>query len=98
MDQDRDRRPTRASSGGGIDSTTTGKDWRVLALSAAGIFFIALGLVIFALPDDQEGAILWQLGPEHAFRVMDLAAAFTTALGVALTWLSGMLWQRCTKP
>jgi len=73
------------------------KDWRVVALSVAGICFIALGLVIFALPADQEGDILLHLGPEHAFRTMDLAATFTTGLGVALTWLGGMLWQRQIK-
>jgi hypothetical protein len=80
-----------------LNDSATGKDWRVQALSAAGIFFIALGLFIFALPADQEGAVLWELGPEHAFRTMDLAAAFATVLGVALTWLGGMLWQRQTK-
>ncbi len=96
MDGHRDRRPTR-SSAGGITRKKTGKDWRILALSAAGIFFIALGLVIFALPADQEGDILWQIGPKHALRLMDLAATFATGLGVALTWLGGMLWQRQIK-
>jgi drug/metabolite transporter (DMT)-like permease len=73
---------------------TTMRDWRVLALSVAGIFFIMLGLVILALPSDQEGDILWQLDPEHAVRWMDMAGAFLTGLGVMLTWVGGLLWQR----
>ncbi|MGC9398679.1 MAG: hypothetical protein ACP5HM_06040 [Anaerolineae bacterium] len=99
MDGHRDRRPTRTTSadGGRVDDTVAGEDWRVIALSAAGICFIALGLFIFALSEDQEGTVLWQLGSEHALRTMDLAATFTVSLGVALTWIGGMLWQRQIK-
>jgi hypothetical protein len=72
----------------------TMRDWRVLALSVAGIFFIMMGLVILALPSDQEGAILWQLSPEHAVRWMDVAGVFLAGLGVMLTWVGALLWQR----
>ncbi len=53
-----------------------------------------LGLVALALPDGQEGVMLWQWSPEHALRLMDSVGVFATALGVSLTWLGGMFWRR----
>jgi hypothetical protein len=66
----------------------------VLALSGAGIFFILFGLLALGLPASREGALLWELNAEHALSVVDAVGAFAASLGVALTWLSGMFWQR----
>lgn len=71
-----------------------GPHWGVLSLSAAGIIFILLGLLILALPAAQEGALIWELDTMHAIRLMDVAGVFTIGLGTMLTWLSGQLWQR----
>lgn len=69
-------------------------DFTVPALSAAGIGFILLGLVAFALPADYEGELLMMLTPNHSLHVMDVAGAFAVGLGIVLTWLGGMVWQR----
>lgn len=75
-------------------ATLDNPDWGIIGLSLAGVFFILLGLVILAFPEGEEGILVWQLGPEHALHMMDSIGAFTTMLGVSLTWVSGRLWQR----
>lgn len=75
----------------------TGKDWSVLAISGAGSFFILLGLIALALPSAYEGILIYRLGPDHALRLMDVAGMFGTGIGVILSWLGGMLWQRQMK-
>lgn len=72
-------------------------DWKIVALSGAGIAFILLGLTVLALPASQEGDLVITLTPEHALHIMDIAGAFLAGLGVVLTWLGGMLWQRQMK-
>ena len=69
-------------------------DWTVPALSAAGVCFIILGLVALALPTSYEGELLVYLTPNHSLSVMDVAGGFAVSLGIVLTWLGGMLWQR----
>lgn len=66
----------------------------MLALSGAGTIFILLGLILLALPSTYEGVVIWRLRAEHTLRLMDLAGMFSAGIGVALTWLGGMLWQR----
>lgn len=69
-------------------------NWLVVALSAAGVIFIVLGLLALALPTSQEGMHVWQLDSRHAIYVMDVAGSFAIGLGVVLTWLGGKLWNR----
>ncbi|MBN1920665.1 MAG: hypothetical protein JW892_05435 [Anaerolineae bacterium] len=69
-------------------------DLTIPALSAAGVCFIILGLVAFALPASYEGELLVLLTPNHSLHVMDVAGGFAVGLGIVLTWLGGMLWQR----
>lgn len=66
----------------------------VIALSAAGVLFILLGLVALALPDPQEGIRILQLDSAHTLNSMDIAGMFAIGLGVVLTWLSGKFWMR----
>jgi len=93
MAENRDGRPARPATGARLNAYT-GKDWRILALSGAGSIFIILGLMTLALPSTYEGMLVLGLGPEHALRMMDIAGMFSAGIGVILTWLSGMLWQR----
>ncbi|MBN1261261.1 MAG: hypothetical protein JXB35_11350 [Anaerolineae bacterium] len=86
-------RSPRPAAGRGLTHHNA-QDWRVLALSGAGIFFIVLGLIALALPSTQEGELVWLMGPQHALRLMDLAGALAAGFGVVLTWLSGQLWRR----
>ncbi|MGC9523844.1 MAG: hypothetical protein ACP5HG_18490 [Anaerolineae bacterium] len=69
-------------------------NWPVVALSAAGLFFIFLGLLSLALPTSLEGDLLWELNGRHALNLMDAAGAFALALGLALTWIGSKLWNR----
>lgn len=69
-------------------------NWPVVALSAAGIVFIFLGLLALALPTSKEGVQIWQIGSRHAVYLMDLAGSFALGLGLALTWVGGRLWNR----
>lgn len=69
-------------------------DLAVPALSAAGVCFILLGLIAFALPAAYEGELLMMVTPNHSLHTMDVAGGFAVALGIVLTWLGGMLWQR----
>jgi len=66
----------------------------VIAMSAAGVLFILLGLTGLALPQAQEGVRLWQVDTEHAVHLMDLAGTFALGVGLALTWLGGKYWNR----
>ncbi|MBN2003251.1 MAG: hypothetical protein JXA21_07840 [Anaerolineae bacterium] len=66
----------------------------VVALSAAGVGFILLGLFVLALPTPHEGIFVWQLDSGHALYLMDIAGVFNLAIGVVLTWLSGEFWSR----
>jgi cytochrome c biogenesis protein CcdA len=68
--------------------------WIVFTTSAAGIAFILLGLLAVALPTSSEGILLWQLNPRRAIYLMDAAGSFALGLGLALTWVSGKLWNR----
>ena len=68
--------------------------WVVFTTSAAGIAFILLGLLAVALPTSSEGMLLWQLNPRRAIYLMDVAGSFALGLGLALTWVSGRLWNR----
>lgn len=72
-------------------------DWRVVALSVAGILFILLGLIAFALPAPQEGELLLRLDSNHSVNLMDAAGLFAVGLGIVLAWLGGMLWQKGLK-
>lgn len=69
-------------------------NWLVVALSAAGVIFILLGLLALALPTSQEGMHVWQLDSRHAIYLMDVAGSFAIGLGLVLTWLGGKLWNR----
>lgn len=93
MDGDLRGGPSRSSARRGV-SRAIDKDWRVQALSIAGIFFIMLGLAALALPASQEGEVLWVITPEHSLRMMDALGSFAAGLGVLLTWLGGLLWRQ----
>ncbi len=71
----------------------TRSTWPVVAVSAAGVLFILLGLVALALPTSQEGAQVWQLDPQHAVTLMDVAGAFALGLGIMLTWVGSRVWH-----
>jgi hypothetical protein len=66
----------------------------VVALSAAGVSFILLGILALALPTSREGIFIVQLDSSHALYLMDVAGIINLGIGVVLTWLGGKLWSR----
>ncbi len=73
------------------------RNWLVMALSAAGVIFILLGLMALALPTTYEGFYIWQMDSEHTFRLMDAVGAFALGLGVILNWLGATLWKHLMR-
>jgi hypothetical protein len=69
-------------------------NWLVIAVNAAGVLFIVLGLLALALPTAYEGPQLWELDPQHTISLMDAAGSFVLALGLMLTWLGSRIWHR----
>ncbi len=68
--------------------------WPVVALNAAGVFFILLGLMTLALPVAQQGPFMLQIVNHYAIHLMDMAGIFALGMGITLTWLGGQLWKR----
>jgi hypothetical protein len=66
----------------------------VIAVSAAGVFFILLGLLALALPTPFEGPQLREFDSQHAIYLMDAAGIFVLVLGLVLTWLGSRIWHR----
>lgn len=73
------------------------RTWLVMALSAAGVIFILLGLMALALPTTYEGFDVWQMDSGHALHLMDAIGAFALGLGVVLNWLGGTLWKHLMR-
>jgi hypothetical protein len=72
-------------------------NWLVIAVNAAGVLFIVLGLLALALPTPYEGPQLWELDAQHAISLMDAAGSFVLALGMLLTWLGSRIWHRSLR-
>jgi len=62
--------------------------WRVILLAALA------GLVALILPDPYEGPVLYPLDSEHAIRAFDVLGVVLLALGCAVAWSAGIVWQR----
>jgi hypothetical protein len=71
--------------------------WPVVAVSAAGVVFILLGLMALALPTAQEGVQILMLDSQHAIYLMDVAGGFAIGLGVVLTWLGSRVWHHILR-
>jgi len=69
-------------------------DRRVLLLSAFAFLIVLFGLLTLALPDSQEGRVLYTLDATHSVRALDGVGLVLVALGGAAAWGAGLLWQR----
>jgi len=88
-----------ASSGcNGLDSMKETKrkmfQWRVILLAALAVLLLLAGLVALVLPDPYEGPVLYPLDAEHAIRAFDVLGVVLLALGCAVAWSAGIVWQR----
>ena len=68
--------------------------WQVILLAALAVLILLGGLVVLILPAPQEGPEFYRLDDQHAIRALDTLGAVLLALGCALSWSAGALWQR----
>jgi len=68
--------------------------WRVILLAALAILLLLSGLAALILPDPHEGPVLYDFDEQHAVRALDILGLILLALGCALAWGAGALWQQ----
>jgi drug/metabolite transporter (DMT)-like permease len=70
------------------------RQWRVIVLALLAVLLLMAGLVLLILPVPYEGAVLHQIDPQHTIHVLDVLGGGLLAMGCAVAWLAGILWQR----
>jgi drug/metabolite transporter (DMT)-like permease len=68
--------------------------WQVILLAALAVLLLLGGLFALILPDPQEGPTLYRFDEQHTVRALDILGAVLLAVGCALAWSAGALWQR----
>jgi len=68
--------------------------WRVILLAALAVLLLLCGLLALILPDPYEGPVFYLFDEQHAIRAMDVLGIVLLALGCAVSWSAGALWQR----
>lgn len=68
--------------------------WRVILLAAMAVSLLVAGLAVLILPDPYEGPALYHVDEQHSIRALDLLGTVLLALGCAVAWSAGALWQR----
>jgi drug/metabolite transporter (DMT)-like permease len=68
--------------------------WRVILLAALAVLLLLGGLLALILPAPREGPVLYHLDEQHTVRALDSLGAVLLALGSAIAWSAGALWQR----
>ena len=68
--------------------------WRVILLAVLAVLLVLGGLLALILPDLYEGPVLYHFDEQHSVRALDILGIVLLALGCALAWSAGALWQR----
>jgi drug/metabolite transporter (DMT)-like permease len=68
--------------------------WRVILLAALAMLLLLGGLFALILPDPSEGPALYRFDEQHTIRALDILGTVLLALGCAVAWGAGALWQR----
>ena len=68
--------------------------WRVILLAVLAVLLLLTGLLALVLPDPYEGPVFYHLDEQHTVRALDALGAVLLALGCAVAWSAGALWQR----
>jgi drug/metabolite transporter (DMT)-like permease len=68
--------------------------WRVILLAVLATLLLLVGLVTLIMPDSYEGPELYHVDEQHAVRALDILGTILLALGCAVSWSAGVLWQR----
>jgi drug/metabolite transporter (DMT)-like permease len=68
--------------------------WQVILLAALAVLLLLAGLWALILPDSYEGPEFYRFDEQHAVRALDTLGVLLLALGCAVAWSAGALWQR----
>jgi len=68
--------------------------WRVILLAALAVLLLLAGLLALILPEPYEGPVLYRFDEQHALRALDVLGLVLLALGCAVAWSAGLVWQR----
>ncbi len=68
--------------------------WRVILLAALAVLLLLGGLLALILPDPYEGPVLYRFDEQHSIRAFDGLGVALLALGCAVAWGAGAVWQR----
>ncbi len=68
--------------------------WQVVLLAALAVLLLLGGLLVLILPDLYEGPVIYHFDEQHAISAVDALGMVLLALGCALSWGAGALWQR----
>ncbi len=68
--------------------------WRVILLAALAVSLLLAGLAALILPNPYEGPVLYHFDAQHAIRAFDGLGIVLLALGCAMAWSAGFVWQR----
>jgi drug/metabolite transporter (DMT)-like permease len=68
--------------------------WQVILLAMLAVLLVLAGLAILTLPDPYEGPEFYHVDAQHAVRALDILGVILLALGCAVSWSAGALWQR----
>ena len=67
--------------------------WRVILLAALAVLLLLSGLLALVMPDPYEGPMLYHFNEQHSIRALDVLGVVLLALGCAMSWGAGALWQ-----
>ncbi len=68
--------------------------WQAILLALLAVTLLLGGLSALVLPDGQEGPEVYRFDEQHAVRALDFLGFVLLALGCAVAWSAGTLWQR----
>jgi drug/metabolite transporter (DMT)-like permease len=68
--------------------------WRVILLAVLAVLLLLGGLSVLLLPDTYEGPEFYRFDQQHSIRALDALGMILLALGCAVAWSAGGLWQR----
>jgi drug/metabolite transporter (DMT)-like permease len=68
--------------------------WRVILLAVLAVLLLLGGLSALLLPDTYEGPEFYRFDQQHSIRALDALGIILLALGCAVAWSAGGLWQR----
>jgi len=63
-------------------------------LAALAVLLLLGGLAALILPNPYEGPVLYRFDEQHAIRAFDALGVVLLALGCAVAWSAGVVWQR----